>query len=58
MTRALHKHDLDLDAFSGFISSYAIPMQYIGAGTYQIEWRGLGDDGHPMNAIFSFTVDK
>lgn len=56
MTHAVHEADLDLEGFSGFISDYTIPIQSMGAGTYQIEWRGLGDDGHPMNGTFSFTV--
>ncbi|WP_157598808.1 copper resistance CopC family protein [Tateyamaria omphalii] len=58
MTHAVHEADLDLDGFSGFISEYTIPMQSMGAGTYQIEWRGLGDDGHPMSGTFSFTVQE
>ncbi|MEO1550225.1 MAG: copper resistance protein CopC [Pseudomonadota bacterium] len=52
------KADLDLDGFSGFLSEYAIPMQAFGAGVYQVEWRGLGDDGHPMKGAFSFTVQE
>jgi methionine-rich copper-binding protein CopC len=28
----------------------------MGAGVYQIEWRGLGVDGHPMSGSFSFEV--
>jgi len=58
MTHAAHEADLDLGGVSGFISDYTIPMQSMGAGTYQIEWRGLGDDGHPMNGTFSFTVKE
>lgn len=53
-----HETDLDLDGFSGFITDYKIPIQSLGAGTYQIDWRGLGDDGHPMNGTFSFTVEE
>ena len=37
---------------------FAIPMQSMGEGTYEIEWRGLGEDGHPMNGTFGFTVEK
>ena len=58
MTHAMQEADLDLGGFEGFMSDYAIPMQSMGAGTYQIEWRGLGDDGHPMNGTFSFTVEE
>jgi len=48
--------NLDLDAFSGFVSDYAIPVPPIGMGNYLIEWRGLGADGHPLKGSFSFTV--
>lgn len=52
----MQETDLSLDGFSGFISDYNIPMPSMGTGLYQIEWRGLGDDGHAMNGTFSFTV--
>ncbi len=58
LTHAEQSADLDLDGFSGFISNYTIPLESMGAGMYQIEWRGLGDDGHPMNGTFSFTVEE
>jgi hypothetical protein len=29
----------------------------MGAGDYVIEWRGLGDDGHPQSGSFTFRVD-
>lgn len=48
--------DLDLDGGSGFVPRYALPLPALGAGLYQIEWRGLGSDGHAMNGTFSFTV--
>ena len=25
-------------------------------GEYQVDWRGLSEDGHPMKGTFSFTV--
>jgi methionine-rich copper-binding protein CopC len=58
LTHAAHEVDLDLSAFDGFISDYSFPIQSMGAGTYQIDWRGLGDDGHPMNGTFRFTVEE
>jgi methionine-rich copper-binding protein CopC len=27
------------------------------AGTYEVEWRGLAEDGHAMQGGFSFTVE-
>ena len=34
----------------------AIPDGTIRAGAYQVDWRGLASDGHPMQGSFSFTV--
>jgi methionine-rich copper-binding protein CopC len=50
------KIDLDLSSGKGFVSDYTIPFQSMGNGTYLIEWRGLGDDGHALTGKFSFTV--
>ena len=49
--------NLDLDAFRGFASNYAIPVPTMGMGIYLIEWRGLGADGHSLKGSFSFTVE-
>ena len=49
--------DMDLTGHSGFISSYAIPVQPMGKGEYVIEWRGLGTDGHALTGSFHFTVE-
>ena len=58
LTHAASETELDLDGLNDFVTNYTIPMQSFGTGTYQIEWRGLGDDGHPMNGTFSFAVEK
>ena len=58
MTHTSHNTDLDLDGFKGFLSEYTIRMPSMGAGPYQIEWRGLGEDGHPMIGTFSFMVEE
>ncbi|AXI46514.1 copper resistance protein CopC [Sulfitobacter sp. SK012] len=58
MTHADHDSvDLDLSGNSGFISDYSVPMQPNGSGTYVIDWRGLGSDGHALNGTFSFTAE-
>ena len=49
--------DLDLGNVSGFVSGYSLPMTSNGAGAYEVEWRGLGEDGHPMKGIVNFTVN-
>lgn len=57
MTHAPHDSiDLDLSGTKGFISNYTLPIEGMGNGTYVIDWRGLGKDGHPMKGTFTFTV--
>ena len=36
----------------------ATPGSAMGEGVYQVDWRGLAADGHPMQGSFSFTVSK
>ena len=47
---------LDVGAQSGFVKEFSLPLVPMGSGLYQIEWRGLGVDGHPMTGVFSFEV--
>ena len=59
VTMTIENHpsvDLDLDGHSGFITEYAVPLPRFGSGPYQIDWRGLGADGHALNGTFAFTV--
>ncbi|NSY38964.1 copper resistance CopC family protein [Leisingera sp. ANG59] len=48
---------LDLDGPARFDRTFVLPLQGMGAGTYRIEWRGLGADGHAMRGEFSFQVE-
>ena len=48
---------LDLGTQSGFGKEFSLPLVPMGSGLYQIEWRGLGVDGHPMTGNFSFEVN-
>ena len=58
MTHADHPSvSLDLTGAKGFVTEYSVPMQKMGAGSYLIEWRGLGQDGHAINGDFSFLVE-
>lgn len=50
--------DMDLGDSKGFTDKFTIPLQDFGPGVYSFEWRGLGDDGHPMTDTFSFTVSE
>ncbi len=49
--------DLDLSAHKGMEIDFILPMQAMGSGTYVIDWRGLGTDGHAMTGSFSFVVE-
>lgn len=48
---------LDLGDQTRFDRVFTLPLQGMGEGTYRIEWRGLGMDGHAMQGEFSFTVE-
>lgn len=52
-----HTVTLDLGGQTSFRRAFALPLQSMGEGTYRIEWRGLGADGHAMQGEFTFTVD-
>lgn len=52
-----HSMDMDLGEQTAFTQEFALPMHDMGAGTYVIEWRGLGSDGHALNGTFSFAVE-
>lgn len=47
---------LDLGDQKSFERAFTLPLENMGAGTYLIEWRGLGIDGHAMQGTFTFTV--
>ena len=34
----------------------AVPASDLAPGTYEVEWRGMSADGHPMQGRFGFTV--
>ena len=34
----------------------AVPAADLAPGEYEVEWRGLSDDGHVMQGSFGFTV--
>ncbi len=46
---------LTLAAF-GVGSMLVAQLDPVPHGEYQVDWRGLSEDGHPMKGTFSFTV--
>lgn len=49
--------DLDLSSYKGFQTNFSLPNTSESRGTYTIEWRGIGTDGHIMQGTFMFTVE-
>lgn len=37
---------------------HAVPAAPLAPGTYRLEWRGMAEDGHPMQGGFGFTVSE
>ena len=51
-----HTMEMDLGEQTSFTQEFTLPMHDMGVGTYVVDWRGLGSDGHALNGTFSFTV--
>ena len=34
----------------------AVPASDLAPGDYEVDWRGMSSDGHPMQGTFGFTV--
>ena len=49
--------NLDLGSQTSFRTEYSVPMPAMGSGMYQVEWRGLGTDGHALVGGFEFVVE-
>lgn len=37
---------------------HAEPAEPLAPGTYRLDWRGMAEDGHPMQGGFDFTVTE
>ena len=37
---------------------HAVPAEPLVPGTYRLDWRGMAEDGHPMQGGFDFTVSE
>lgn len=49
------KRETGMEPVTLFRAAPAVPLA---PGRYQVEWRGLSGDGHPMNGAFGFTIAK
>ncbi|MER0239091.1 copper resistance protein CopC [Fulvimarina sp. MAC8] len=49
----------DSEQGTDMVSQYqAMPESALAPGDYLVEWRGLSQDGHPMQGEFSFTISE
>lgn len=53
---ATHTQDLDIPS-RGLTDSIILVPPSMGAGTYLVEWRALGEDGHALDGTFTYTVN-
>ena len=52
---ATHEEKLELPS-KEFDTELMLQPDFMGKGSYEVEWRALGEDGHALNGTFNFTV--
>lgn len=52
---AMHASDLDIPS-RDLTETLSLTPPSMGAGSYLVEWRALGEDGHAMDGTFTYTV--
>ncbi|MCC3860746.1 copper resistance CopC family protein [Pseudemcibacter aquimaris] len=48
--------EIDTSEYKSFQTEFTLPIEPMGTGIYNITWRALGQDGHPIEGAFQFTV--
>ena len=38
--------------------TFTVPLPHLAPAKYEVRWTALGDDGHPVNGTFTFTVSN
>ena len=39
-------------------ATYTVPLPHLAPAKYDVRWSAIGDDGHPVNGTFTFTVSN
>ena len=39
-------------------ATYNVPLPHLAPAKYDVRWSAIGDDGHPVNGTFTFTVSN
>lgn len=48
---------LDVQVVNGGATLRAKPHHSLGAGTYRVHWRAVGEDNHPITGEFFFSIE-
>lgn len=46
-----------LDGYEDYNDRFKLPIVSMGQGTYQVQWRGISQDGHVMQGDLQFVVE-
>ena len=38
--------------------TFTVPLPHLAPAKYDVRWSAIGDDGHPVNGTFTFTVSN
>ena len=49
---------IQLDRAAVPAPTFTVPLPKLAPAKYEVRWSALGDDGHPVNGTFTFTVSN
>ena len=49
---------VQVDRAAAAAPSFTVVLPKLAPAKYEVRWTALGDDGHPVNGTFSFTVSS
>jgi methionine-rich copper-binding protein CopC len=47
-----------VDRAAAAAPTFTVPLPHLAPAKYEVRWSALGDDGHPVNGTFTFTVSN
>jgi methionine-rich copper-binding protein CopC len=49
---------VQVDRAAAAAPTFTVPLPHLVPAKYEVRWSVLGDDGHPVNGTFTFTVSN
>ena len=49
---------VQVDRAAAAAPTFTVPLPHLAPAKYEVRWSVLGDDGHPVNGTFTFTVSN